>query len=275
MSVTTYLKGGCANQMFQYAAGLAVARWNNTGLNIDNSRYDSPGEWRVYSLGLFAGINEPIVKCLTGRRLYEKGLPYDPELFIASTPDCSIDGYWQTERYISDLKAELKSRFLPRRPIEPLHEAARERILAEGERSVFLTIRRTDFVTTAFHGVLPFEYYKQAADLIASKVQDPCFFIFTDEPEWVNSTNFPLPYRWYLAGNYYRTVKPKLGREDAELYLMRQCQHAIMANSSYSWWGAWLGHADEGGIVIAPQQWFGPSADADPRDIVPQRWIKL
>ena len=62
---------------------------------------------------------------------------------------------------------------------------------------------------------------------------------------------------------------------DAELYLMRLCSHAIMANSSYSWWGAWLGADMKGGIVVAPNSWFGPAAKYDPRDIVPARWIRL
>jgi Glycosyl transferase family 11 len=277
MSITTYVKGGCANQMFQYAAGLAVARYHNTTLQIDNSRFDQDSEWRVYSLGLFAGVHDRIVKGRPDqtRVVQERSLRYDPQVFATSSGDCWLDGYWQTEKYFAHLKAELKSRFMPARTLEPLHEAMRERILELGDRSVFLTIRRTDYVGNAFHGLLPFEYYRQAADIIASKVNDPVFFVFTDEPEWPTPQTFPLPYQWIVAGNWYRTVKPRLGREDAELYLMRQCRHAILANSSYSWWGAWLGRADEDGLVIAPKNWFGPASHEDARDIVPERWMRI
>ena len=81
--------------------------------------------------------------------------------------------------------------------------------------------------------------------------------------------------RTTIAGNFDRTVEHHLGREDAELYLMRLCRHAIMANSSYSWWGGWLGADIKAGMVIAPKNWFGPAFKEDPRDIVPGRWIRL
>jgi hypothetical protein len=139
---------------------------------------------------------------------------------------------------------------------------------------VFVTVRRTDYVGNPHHVVLPMDYYRQAAALIATKVSDPEFFVFSDEPEWCEA-NFKLPYRTTIAGNFDRTIEQHLGREDAELYLMRLCGHAIMANSSYSWWGGWLGADITGGIVIAPKTWVGPAFKEDPRDIVPGRWIRL
>jgi hypothetical protein len=118
------------------------------------------------------------------------------------------------------------------------------------------------------------EYYREAAALIAARVPDPVFFIFSDDPEWCEA-NFKLPYHTTIAGNFDRTVEHHLGREDADLCLMRLCGHAIMANSSYSWWGAWLGADIKGGIVIAPKSWVGPASKDDPRDIVPGRWVRL
>lgn len=272
--VTIHALGGCANQLFVYAAGLALSKRLGVGLQIDNCRYDNPNEWRVYSLGLFAGINEPVVKGQHGVAIRETSLPYNHQLFESATRDCTLYGYFQTEKYFAECREELIARIRPREPIPRDSHEMFCRIIDEGHRSVFLTIRRTDYVTTPFHGVLPMDYYEQAAEVIASRVPDPCFFVFSDEMEWCEQ-NFKLRYRTVIAGNFHRTVKPHLGREDAELWLMSNCNHAILANSSYSWWGAWLGKSNYGGIVVAPQNWFGPTADADARDICPDRWIKV
>lgn len=274
MTVRTYVMGGAANQLFQFATGLALARKLGVPLEIDNSRYDCSNEWRMYSLGLFRGITEPVVKTPHPIVIREQGLPYNPQIFDGAPYNVSIYGYWQCFRYFEELREELMERLIPREPIPRDSNDTLTRILAEGDKSCFVTVRRTDYVGNSFHGLLPMEYYRQAADLIASRVPDPCFFVFSDDPEWCVE-NFKLPYRTMIAGNFYRTVKPHLGREDAELLLMWNCRHAICANSSYSAWGAWLGKAHYGGITIAPKNWFGPAADADARDICPDRWIRI
>src|SRR4030095_13917195 len=127
-------------------------------------------------------------------------------------------------------------------------------ILDAGERAIFVHVRRTDFLTNPFHMVLPIDYYREAAALMATKVRDPVFFVFSDDPDWCEA-NFRLPYHTKVVENVDRTVERHLGREDAELYLMRQCGHAIIANSSFSWWGAWLGADTRGGMIIAPKTW--------------------
>jgi hypothetical protein len=273
VSVTTRLKGGMGNQMFQYAAGLALARRLGADLSLDVTWYDRPGESRLYSLGLWKGVVEPRVRGLSGRIIRERGLPYNPELFARATGECSIDGYWQTEWYFSELRDELVARFTPAQTLPPSSLEMLRRIEAEGRRSVFLTVRRTDYVGNGLHGVLPQEYYQQAMRIIASKIDDPCFFVFSDEPQWCEQY-FRLEYRSVIAGNWDRTVPGHLGREDAELWLMTRCSHAIMANSSYSWWGAWLNPRQDG-IVIGPKNWFGPKSKEDPKHIMPDRWVKI
>jgi hypothetical protein len=274
--VTSYLMCGCANQIFQYAAGLALARQLGVDLKLDVSWYETatPGPPRRYSLGLFKGVDARVVHGLWGRIIREEGHPYKPALFENAPRKCSLVGYWQCERYFLGLRDELRERLLPREPLPARSIAAERAILDAGERSVFVHVRRTDYVGNPYHPTLPMDYYREAAALIAAKVRDPAFFIFSDDPEWCEA-NFKLPYQTMFAGNFDRTVEHHLGREDAELYLMRLSSHAIMANSSFSWWGAWLGADIKGGIVIAPKIWFGPAAKYDPRDIVPARWIRL
>jgi len=274
--VTSYLMGGCANQIFQYATGLALARRLGVDLKLDVSWYETatPNPPRRYSLGLFKGVEARVVHSLWGQIIREEGLPYKPALFENAPRKCSLVGYWQCEKYFFGLRGELRERLLPRQPLPPRSSAAERAILDAGERSVFVHVRRTDYVGNPKFVVLPMDYYRQAAALIAAKVCDPTFFIFSDDPEWCKA-NFKLPYQTTFSGNFDRTVEHHLAREDAELYLMRLCNHAIIANSSFSWWGGWLGADVKGGIVIAPKTWIGPAFKDDPQDIVPGRWIRL
>jgi hypothetical protein len=275
-SVTSHLTGGCANQIFQYATGLALARRLGVDLKLDVSWYETatPDMPRMYSLGLFKGVDAPVVHNLLGQIIREEGFPYKPALFETARRKCSLVGYWQCEKYFFALRDELLERLLPCAPLPARSIATQRAILDAGERSVFVTVRRTDYVGNPYHVVLPMDYYREAAALIAAKVPDPVFFIFSDDPAWCEA-NFKLPYHTTIAGNYHRTVEHHIGREDAELYLMRLCGHAIMANSSYSWWGGWLGADIKGGIIIAPKRWVGSASKDDPRDIVPDRWIRL
>jgi hypothetical protein len=276
-SVTSYLMGGCANQIFQYATGLALARRLDVDLKLDVSWYETaaPDPPRRYSLGLFKGVDVRVVHSLLGQIIREEGFPYQPALLENAPRKCSLVGYWQCEKYFFALRDELRARLLPREPLPARSIATERAILDAGERSVFVHVRRTDYVGNPHHLVLPMDYYREAASLIAAKVRDPVFFVFSDEPEWC-AANFKLPYRTTITGNFDRTVEGHLGRDDADLYLMRLCGHAIVANSSYGWWGAWLGADINGGIVIAPKSWFGPAfKEEDGRDIVPDRWIRL
>jgi len=253
-SVTSYLTGGCANQIFQYATGLALARRLGVDLQLDVSWFETatPGQPRMYSLGLFKGVDARVVRSLLGQIIHEQGFPYNPALFENAPRKCSLVGYWQCEKYFFGLRDELRERLLPREPLPARSIATERAILDAGERSVFVTVRRTDYVGNPYHVVLSMDYYREAAALVAAQVPDPVFFVFSDDPQWCE-TNFKLPYQTTIAGNFDRTVEHHLGREDAELYLMRLCCHAIMANSSYSWCGAWLGPDIKGGMVIAPK----------------------
>jgi hypothetical protein len=274
--VTSYLTGGCANQIFQYATGLALARRLGVELKLDVSWYETakPDQPRMYSLGLFKGVDARVVYSLLGQVIREEDFPYNPALFENAPRKCSLVGYWQCEKYFFELREELRERLLPRERLPASSIATEQAILDAGERSVFVHVRRTDYVGNPYHVLLPMDYYREAAALIAAQVRDPVFFIFSDDPEWCEA-NFKLPYPTTIVGNSGRTVEQHLGREDADLYLMRQCGHAIVANSSYGWWGAWLGADIKGGMVIAPKSWFGPATKYDPRDIVPGRWIRL
>jgi hypothetical protein len=268
--ITAYLQGGMSNQMFIYAAAKAAATRLDTDLSLNVSSFDKDS-MRQYSLGLWAGVTAPLTKELHGEIIREEGLPYSPVMVSRISKNCTLWGYFQCEQYFSDIREALEKDFTPR----PLNDWGREieqQIKAAGQDSIFLTIRRTDYTKSDFHGVLPYEYYRNALNILARET-NPHVFVFSDEPDWCKE-NLRLPYKMTVAGNYDRTTKNHLGREDQELYLMSLCQHAVMANSSYSWWGAYLGADRRGGKVIAPKRWF-LNANEDPKDIVPSRWLSI
>lgn len=258
--------------MFIYATALAAAIRLETDLQLNVSGF-AADPMRQYSLGLWSGVNEPLdFGPLKDPIVGEKGLPYNPEVVAQILKNSTLFGYFQCERYFQEIESLLQTRFAPKQPLSANGQEMEQRIKAAGDKSVFLTVRRTDYTRTDFHGVLTMGYYLQAAEIIAAQVPDPQIFVFSDEPEWCKD-NFRLPYKTVVAGNYNQTTAKHLGREDEELWLMRQCKHAILANSSYSWWGAWL-NPDRDRIVIGPKQWFY-KANEDPKDIIPARWLTI
>lgn len=273
MSITVTLSGGCSNQQFQFATGYALSKLTGRRLLLDTSQYDQPNEWRMYSLGLFPNLKFKEVKGPRGRIIYEQGMPYNPKLFERIDEDVTLHGYWQSFRYFQEFRDELQVLFMPQ-PIPPDSVSMLGAILACEERSVFVTVRRTDYVNNNYHGLLDMSYYQKAAELIASQVSSPVFFVFSDDIQWCKDYFRLGPHKTIIAGNFYRTVKPKLGREDSELWLMRNCRHAILANSSYSAWGCWLGFANRG-FAVAPLAWFGPDSKEDAKDICCPHWRRI
>lgn len=271
--ITTMLQGGLGNQLFQYFYGLAQARRLNTELIIDVSLLARDRQ-RQYNLDLFSGVTE--ATALGNKATVFEEQFFEPREYEVKDGDV-LRGYWQSEKFFEDLGPDTVFRKL--RPAQPWPQLyfpwALEKIQAAGDRATFLQIRRTDYVNNEFHGVLPIDYYKEALHLIhATTGMVPEVFVFSDEPEWCKE-NLVLPYAATIVGSYFQTTPTYKGREDADLYLMSLCRHAVIANSSFGWWGAWLGDfTRQPRVVVAPKQWFTASymnTDA----IVPERWIKL
>jgi len=244
MSVTMRIVGVLGNQIFIYARGLALSKKYDVRLLDQCSQYGC-------SLGKF-NISLPFTTCPQGRGIGETSLRFDPNPEIEDP--CVLTGYYQCERYFLDVEAELRQEFTLREPLA----------LPEYHNSVAVHIRRGDYLTWAAecHGALSLDYYLRAAKYLVDRFQGLRFYVFTDDPSWAqNNFRFPYPF----------SVIHTTPHED--LIRMGGCQHAITSNSTFGWWGAWLG-ADKTGTVIAPKNWFR-TAVYDSRDIVPERWIKL
>ena len=176
-------------------------------------------------------------------------------------------GYWQSERYFQDISDIIRADFSFKLPLNEKNAEIAENI--SQVNAVSLHIRRGDYiqnpVTHAVYESCGFDYYSSAIQFIANTIEQPYFFIFSDDIAWVKE-NFVIPFACqYITNN-----------QNMESYndmrLMSLCQHHIIANSSFSWWGAWL-NSKPNKIMIAPKKWFAD--DKNTSDLLPESWIKL
>ena len=268
--IRTFLHGGCGNQIFQYSMGYARAKDLGVELELDITLLQND-RMRKYSMGLFSGVKENLV---FGSRstVNERKMPYDQELVETIKDGDVLRGYWQNESYFKEYREDLLKIFRPKQMLTDHGFETLKEILRIGHRSAFLTIRRTDYLNSDYHGVLDLWYYFEACRMVANHTPDPHFFVFSDEPEWCKK-NFKIPYAFTIAGTFDQTSHDHLGREDESLWLMSHCKHAVMANSSFSWWGAWLSPYDgDDRMVVAPKRWFANAPGVDSSEVVPTRW---
>jgi len=288
------LTGGLGNQMFQYAAGRALARRHNTTLKLDVSRYsaipegETPREYQLDLLSIsseratdsdLANVSAPPkgIRRLWPSRLSNRGrggctvfqehLGRVNSQFFSLPDNTCLCGYWQSERYFQPIGDLIRREFEPAGPW-----SARNRQLAAemaDANSVSLHVRRTDYVTDErtrlHHGTCSPEYYATCMAEIADRIGSPHFFLFSDDPDWVRD-NITTPFP--------KTVVDHNASADAavfDLKLMSLCKHNIIANSSFSWWGAWL-NGNPGKIVLAPSRWF---ALRQAEELLPHSWIKI
>jgi hypothetical protein len=284
------LYGGLGNQLFQYATARRVAHVNSTGLKLDISGFESY-KLHAYSLGHLnireqfaspeeiARINSPafdhpityaLQKLLPyhkRNRATERHFHFDADILLLSK-DVYLDGYWQSEKYFQDIEGLLREEFTVKSALDPVSIALSEQIRTVP--AVSLHIRRRDYVsdpvTQQIHGVCSLDYYAAAIAKLSERVEDPYFFVFSDDPQWAQA-NLKLEH----PTTFVTHNGPDKNYED--LRLMSLCHHHIIANSTFSWWGAWLGVNPEK-IVIAPEKWFR-TPDRDSSDIIPGTWQRI
>ena len=292
--IAVVLEGGLGNQMFQYAVGRSVATVRGVELLLSVSELASNRRGRTsraYELGgcrvraeVCSAAQEREIsraarlgkfsRLLTRWNVHsETGPAFDPRVLDAPSSTV-LRGYWQSAKYFQHDAAALAGELTPTEPLPPLHEAWAEKMASH--RSVSVHVRRGDYVAlpaaASFHGVLPLAYYHRAIEQIKQIEASPTCYVFTDDPAWCRSN-------LVLDGCEVHHVSAELASTGLQdLALMRRCRHHIIANSSFSWWGAWLAGTDaEGsGLVIAPLQWFAGAADsANTADRFPPHWQRL
>ena len=287
--IVVRLCGGLGNQLFQYAAGRRLAYARQTELILDLRWYvhtpsvDTPRQFELDNYPIIArGANAREAlwcRVQSGRLL--RHLPLIPRRWrYVSEPGCGfdpsildlpgnvyLDGYWQSAGYFEDIADIIRAELTPSVPATPKDAEVRDAILAS--ESVSVHVRRGDYVTlqaaAATHGTCAPSYYHAALELIASRVRNPHFFIFSDDVAWARENLTPPGPVTIVDHN-----GPKSAFQD--LRLMARCKHHVVANSSFSWWGAWLNPSKDK-IVVAPAKWL---RDGRPTPaLIPNTWTRL
>jgi hypothetical protein len=252
--------GQLGNQMFQYAAVLGAAEKAGTEACIPHHHeifHDGLGNnLRIELFDAFKIKPSRVGYIVTDRNYQESDFTFDEDLFqLDPNHDTCLVGFFQTPKYFDHIKERIKEEFTFH---DDVIEDCQE-ILKCYDNPIALHIRRGDYlINSGNHHNLSIKYYERA---LQEFDQDRQVIIFSDDPEWC--LDHPL-----FDGNRFIVSEGNGSYHD--LYLMTKCSDFIIANSTYSWWGAWL--ADRG-TVIAPEVWFGPNnSHKSLRDLYPTHW---
>ena len=297
MKIVVNVIGGLGNQMFQYAFAYSLSRKLNRSFELDTSDFEtywhphkSNSIWAPYQLDIFQIereltshniqlrkinlLNKAIRKLkFIKRKFLKKGYyqeshhNFDKNVFNIQR-DVYFVGYWQSERYFKEYREELLKKFTLKAPIHMQTQKYKKMISSRNSAS--LHIRRGDYVsdvnTNNFHGVCSLEYYQKAVEYIIQVSDKTCFYIFSDDLDWAKKNLGFIENKIFVESD-----GSMLNYE--EMYLMSLCNHNIIANSSFSWWGAWLNQNNKK-VVIAPKKWFNDPL-CNTTDVIPVNWTQL
>ena len=286
------IKGGLGNQMFQYSFAILLKEMTNENVKIDMTAFENCIDDEIrkprllkYNISLpiaspeeikkirkFQIKNNPlkyidkikiVFECLLNHKYFlEANRKFrQPEKLLHYS---YFDGYWQSWRYVDSIRNQLVKEFTPNYQLHTKTVCFQEKM--KNENSVFIGVRRGDYELDKKHfGVFGESYYNTAIKIIMKAVTNPVFYIFSNDVNWCkNNLNFEE-----CKVNYRE--KEDIIDDFEELQLMLSCKHAIIGNSTFHWWGAWL-ICNPQKIIVAPKNWF---FDNKPIDIVPPNWIKL
>lgn len=303
-SIVVHLTGGLGNQMFGYAAGRSLALKSGSRLVLDATVFTLDVQRRGYALdgyGLEANVrfdgyayppNKPVVRFPRVQRPWleraadfaretigpigrkarertfsvfaERSFDFDPRV-CERGPQNYLVGYFQSERYFADVAGVIRGELTYRRQPDAANAQWLARIKACN--AVCVHVRRGDYLLPdnfEHHGLCSADYYRRAMRLIRERVADPQFFVFSDDWPWCREN--------LADGDVVIVDANAPGAGPDELRLMAACRHHVIANSSLSWWGAWLA-ANAGRIVVAPTPWF--SKNPNTPDLFPAGWVML
>lgn len=260
--VIVKVQGGIGNQMFIYALSMKLKKCGRY-VKLDTSIYgktemrqlsqlsqafekasiEEIHRWQEYKTDIFSSIRRNLG--LRKKEHIREKADYMPEIF--EKDNIYLDGYWQNEKYFKDVRADILD-FWSTVKIEDEHYLPQ----IQNAEAVCVHVRRGDYLQldNIYGNICTKEYYQKAMQMIKDNIGDPTFFFFSDDIEWVKE-NIKTEKAVYVdTGN---------SCPEHDLFLMSQCRHHIIANSSYSWWGAWLNKREDK-VVISPKKWFNDRA---------------
>ncbi len=272
------LVGGLGNQMFQYAFGQLLGKetqydaswfeYSKNNLNVTQRNYEldffniqpkrlTKKQARKYKknnkLLFFFGVETRL------RKIIEKPLNiYNPNLL--NEKEGVFEGYFQCAQYYEPIREKLLKDFVPKNKISIENQKILEQI--QSTNSVSLHVRRGDYLKLQhIHGLCDISYYEKAINYVSKRIENTHFFLFSDDIEWVIE-NLKINHPYTVVDINHDDKNPW------DMWLMKHCKHNIIANSSFSWWGAWL-NENPNKIVIAPKEW---KANEKTLDIIPHNW---
>jgi len=291
--VISHILGGIGNQMFQFATARALSLSKGQPLYLDIYDFDGYTLHNGFQLDSVFDLNveyadsilinrtigfrnqklikrlirRPLLKYFRGKHfVMEPHSQYWPQI-TSSPDDCYLYGYWQSEKYFKAFENIIRNDFTFRGVLDSQNSALEDKIRRTSSISVH--IRRGDYIsnsnTSKIMDVCRPAYYEEAIRKIGQQLDAPHCYIFSDDMQWVRE-NLSIPYPVeYVEQNYRKNSY-------LDMQLMSTCKHHVIANSSFSWWGAWL-NPDPKKIVIAPTKWFVNSNND--YDLLPPTWIRI
>lgn len=285
-SVEVLLKGGLGNQLFQYAAARALARHVEApivtlNLSYLSSRLQQFKSVSVRTFELSPFITHPGVEVKQGsgfqgfghkflgpapfanrkRHYLARKIGYDDGFWSLVAP-ITIEGYFQSEQYFRSIATELRSEFCSAE--HRLPKLSQQLSIIRSSEALGVHIRRGDYLTSQAHSVMESSYYRSGIERVLDSTSTRDVYFFSDDPEWVSNQSF---------SKFGKVVSNGSLTGAEELLLLSACSHFVIANSSFSWWAAWLG-THRAKMVIAPREWFEGDA-ATPDDRFPDGWVTL
>ncbi len=260
------LKGGLGNQLFEYAYGRRLElsgkkiRFDTSFFHGNKAKIDTARDFKLdkFNIETKAEFSEKKHSFLNLTRKIKRHLGF------------KFDEYYQNEKYFKNIEKNIRKEFTLKNPLSKTSLSWEEKI-KNTENSVSVHIRRGDYVsdkkTNTYHGTCDIKYYKNGLEKITEILQNKNveIFVFSDDIAWTKE-NLKLPYQTYFVSS------PEIVDYE-ELILLSKCKNNIIANSSFSWWGAWLNQNNDK-IVIAPKQWT-TTKNSDELDVLPKKWIQI
>tara|TARA_B100001559_G_scaffold19696_1_gene16301 strand:+ start:2416 stop:3210 length:795 start_codon:yes stop_codon:yes gene_type:complete len=253
--------GRLGNQMFQYSTLKSIAKKHGYDFTIPPSTFSDPyKEHQLFEAFKLDSLPAENIRFNNAQNMVQEGyFHFNEDLYNTCPDDVDLFGYFQTEKYFADIRDELLEdfTFLPN-----IYNPAKEMRDEMSDEIIALHIRRGDYVEQPWHGPQTTDYYETALSLLPQELP---VVIFTDDPIWAFDQKLFAPDRFSISEGNSNLF---------DMCLMSMCQYHIIANSSFSWWGAWLSDSKQ---VIAPKRWFGPPLDEknDTKDLVPARWKRI
>lgn len=292
--IVTKLMGGMGNQMFQYAFAKYLAIKHNvpvkldTRFLLDRSPKGANFVFRNFDLDIFNlsvevatdaeitslthrtghELTNRVINKLIGRKknhVFEPHFHFSEKCFLAGS-NSYLEGYWQSEKYFKPIEGLLRAKdFSFTSAMSSMATELGNTI--QSSNSVCVNIRRGDFVTNGFHGTKGVDFYSNAELVIGSELNDPHYFVFSDEMDWCTE-NITFAGKVTYVGHEYAGFKFQ-----DYIRLMAMCKHFIIPNSSFAWWAVWL-NDNKNKMVVAPKKWFNNPA-WETHDLIPDEWIKV